>query len=148
MTKKLFILMMGVLLIATLLAGCGGRPGNLREWVDANQDEWIALEAESAEEARQMSAMFGVDIASAFEVVGDHELVMNFTFSDPAFSVGTEIGDILSAALSDEIESDAAFYYEMAEGMRRSMRVDTLYYTLRYLDANGNVLAERTFAGH
>ena len=151
MTKRLLVLLMGVLLIAALLAGCGGpasAPSTLREYLEANPDELAELEAEMAEEVEQMSAMFGVEMSIAIGPVGDHELAISYRFHDPELTADAEIREFLAAALGDSLDGDAAFYYEMAEAMREDISVDVLYLTIRYVDAGGAVLAERTFAGH
>jgi len=148
MTKRLLVSLISTLLIATLLVACGSRPDTLRAYMDANPDEWEEAQEEAAAEAAEMSAMFGVEMASIFEIVGDHELVMNFKFTDADLFAGTDIAEILALELTAELESMMDFYTDLAIGMRRAMRIDTLYYTLRYLDADGNVLAELTVPGH
>ena len=148
MTKKLLVSLISTLLIAVLLVGCSSRPDTLRAYMDANPDEWAEVQTEAAAEGAEMSAMFGIDIVTSFEIVGDHELAMSFQFTDPIFAADTEIGEMLSEDLAAELAGMTDFYTELAVDMREAMRIDTLYYTVRYLDADGNVLAERRFQGH
>jgi len=148
MRKKMFVSLISTLLIAALLVGCGGRPDTLRAYMDANPDEWAEVQEEAAAEGAEMSAMFGIDIITSFEIVGDHELAMSFQFTDPVFAADTDVGEMLSDELAAELMSMTDIYTEIAVDMREAMRIDTLYYSVRYLDADGNVLAERTFQGH
>ena len=149
MTKKLLVLLMSVLLVAALLVGCGGsRPTNVREYMEANPSELAEFEAEMELEVQQMAAMFGIDMSIRLDIIGDHELRLSYTLYDTDFLVGTELGDFLGEFLAEGLEEDAPFYTEMATEMRNEINIDTLYLTMRYLDANGDVLAERTFAGH
>jgi len=148
MTKKLLVSLISALLIATLLVGCGSSPDTLRAYMDANPEEWEEAQAEAAAEGAQMSAMFGVDMSTSFEIVGNHELVMSFQFGDPAFNADTDIGEMLAVELASELEGMTDFYTEIATDMREAMGIDTLYYTIRYLDAEGNVLAELSLQGH
>jgi len=148
MTKKLLVSLVSTLLIATVLVACGSRPDTLRAYMDANPDEWAEVQEDAAAEAAEMSAMLGIEMASIFEIVGDHELVMNFQFTDAALFADAAIAEILAYELAAELESMTSFYTDLATDMRRAMRIDTLYYTVRYLDAEGNVLAELTFQGH
>jgi len=147
MTKKFFVSLMSLLLITALLVGCGSRPSTLREYMDANPGEWAEAQADAEAEAAQMSALYGVELTATFEIVGNHELRMNFQFPDPAFLITTDVGAGLAAGLEESLDMETDFYTELAGNMRSAMRIDTLYYSVRYLDANGSVLAERTFAG-
>ncbi|MCL2568939.1 MAG: DUF4854 domain-containing protein [Oscillospiraceae bacterium] len=149
MTKKLLVLLMSVLLVAALLTGCGGsRPTNVREYMEANPSELAEFEAEMELEVQQMATMFGIDMSIRLDIIGDHELRLSYTLYDNDFLVGTELGDFLGEFLAEGLEEDSAFYTEMATEMRNEINISTLYLTMRYLDANGGVLAERTFAGH
>lgn len=142
MTKRLIALTLFLLATVVLLAACS-RPANVREFFEANADEFQELVDEMNEMAALMSAAEGIEMSINIEIVGDHTLVMNFIYGpDVQLLPGVE------AELENQLNIMAAFQTEMAQEMRSSMRIDTLYLSMRYLDSTGRVLAERTFSGH
>ena len=146
MTKKGFVVIVSVLTVAVLLAGCG-RPSTVREYMEANPGTFEEFQSDMQTEARQMSRVFGAEILVDVELVGDHEIAVIFVFNDPNFLIETDSGALLADAITQGLDADTELQHEMAAGARNAMRVNTLYFTHRYLDINGNVLAERTFAG-
>ena len=146
--KKLIALLLALLLVATFLVACGGRPTTLREYMDANPEELEEFLEEMEAEAQAMSRMLGVQISIDVYVSGDHEMVLDFIIDDPTFLIDSEFGPLLSEEFAAELAAEADYYTEIAVDMRRSLRISTLYVTMRYLDANGAVFAEQTFAGH
>jgi len=142
MSKKIIFLTLSLLTALVLFAACS-RPTNVREFFDANADEFQELVDEMNAEAAAMSAAFGIDISINLEIRGNDTLVYNFVYGpDTQFDPGVE------AELEAQIALMADFQTEMAQEMRNAMRIDTLYILVRYLDSNGRVLAEGTFSGH
>lgn len=142
MSKRIVALALFLLTAVVLLAACSS-PSNVREFFEANADEFQELVDEMNEMAALMGAAEGIDISINIEIVGDHTIVMNFIYGpDVQLLPGVE------AILEGQLDIMAPFQTEMAQEMRRSMRVDTLYIQMRYLDSTGRVLAERIFPGH
>ena len=153
MKKKLLISIVSLLLILALFAGCGGGggasspPNTLRAYMDANPSEWATLVAEMEADGAAMADMFGVEVVTTLEIEGDHTMLTSVQFLDPAFTADTEIGAAFAAGLQESLDEMAFLQEEMAREIREAMGIDTFYSALRYLDAAGDVLAERTFAG-
>lgn len=138
MTKKPCIFLIVALTVMVFLSGCGNRASTFREFVEINP-AWFEQEiADSKADVRELSEATGINMSISFEIVGEHELVLNF-----------QIHDVIDADPSlfvEMLDSEADRFYEEAAGMRRAAGIYKLSYTVRYLNADGNLLAERTFS--
>lgn len=142
MSKKVIVLSMFLIASLVFLAACS-RPSNVREFFESNAAEFQELVDEVNAEVASMSAALGIDLSVNLEIQGDDTIIYNFIYGpDTHFEPSAE------ADLAQAIDGMADFQTETAQGLRRSMGIDTLYITMRYLDSNGRVLAEGTFAGH
>ena len=130
-----------------LIAGCGGS-STLQQYMEANQEQMEEFKEVIEEITQQTSRMFAVEMSSFLEFVGDYEMVTNFQFHDPLFEAGTDVGDTIASELGRFFETESEFWYITAREIREDIGIDKFYYTMRYLDHEGNVLIERTFTGH
>ncbi|MCL2573368.1 MAG: DUF4854 domain-containing protein [Defluviitaleaceae bacterium] len=142
MTKKVIALSMLLLAAVMLFAACS-RPANVREFFDANQSEWAELVDEMNTEAEVLTRGTGIEMSITLEIYGNDTLVYNFIYGP-----NTEFLPTIGQDLDNELALMTASTTMMAQELRRAMGIDVLYVQMRYLDSNGNVLAERTFAGH
>jgi len=118
-------------------------PTNVREYFEAFPNELRDLTNEMNSTFRHIAGDLGADIRVNTEIQGNHTLVMNFVFNR-----GTHFVANVEVLLQAELDAMAATFIELAQAVRRDMRVNTLYIQIRYIDGYDRVLAESTFAGH
>ena len=116
---------------------------NLREFFEANPENFQERVNAMESTVAIMSAEFGLEMTAVLEIVGDHTLRFNFIYGPD-----TVIGPTMEANLAVGIGAMTDFQTVLAQELRREIGVETLYKNIRYLDSTGRVLAEGTFAGH
>jgi len=161
MKKRLLVKIASLFLIFGLVTGCGNddyepetnnqngyEEGNgereltVQEFFANNPDELQDLIAMGQEETETISETMGVEMTFDVEVVGPNSIAFIYIYGP-----SVEIHDEMGPALTTTLESLAAIHEMTAAGIRETIGVSTLYLIIRYVDNDGNVLAEGTFAG-
>ena len=138
---KSMIKVFGLVGLFLLVVGCGG-VSTLEEYFDRNPDSLAEIREESDAEVAAMIAATGIDMSVEIEIDGPNTLVITFSYG-PEVALADNVGELLEAAL----EMEASTFRQQATEIREAAGVDTVYLVIRYLDGQGTLLAERTFAG-
>ena len=133
MVKKLVALLVSVLLIATLFAGCGGGGNAVQDFLDEHGAD-LAADMESG-----MSDILGPGSSVSIEAGRSNELIYTLAYGPDMDMEG--LGEMLPEVLA----AMDVMFEPMAEAFRDEMGLNSFRITVRYTDSDGNVLAQESF---
>lgn len=131
MLKKRLTLLVIVLLIGALLVGCGGR-SPVQTFLDEHGDRL-------AEDMEPLAAMMGEGARVALEAGSGNELIYVFAYGADAPL------DEMVEPLTDMLDGMGLAFQMLAADMQEELELDSFRITVRYEDADGNVLVSRSF---